>query len=286
MTAARISKGITTLTRSHSATATTRIETSVELPSYSSYTLAMVWKCLLTKSLAFGRTRYGSLAKIKLLVLITYNPIQVKLPVQYNFGISAASAEMPDSFEAFKFVVRYLNPSNPPSPPQAEPSNSNQQAPSPPVGAAAAQMDASALASLQSSLATVLSRLDNLDGQIKSTDSNAHNRHQETVESRARPNQLNSMESRIQAIEGIVMQIQRDVEGRDYKGKLDQLQTLFEASHSNLMTHLPASMGQIVSTSAPRMWIFVSLVVIGQMGAVGSYIVYKRRRANAPKKYL
>ena len=240
-----------------------------------------------TKSLAFGQTRYGSFTEIKLLILTAYNPIQVKLPVQYNFGISAASAEMPDSFEAFKFVVRYLNPSNPPSsPPQGERATPNQQAPSPPVGAAAAQMDASALASLQSSLATVLSKLDSLDGQIKSTDSNAHNRHQETVESRARPNQLNSMESRIQAIEGIVMQIQRDVEGRDYKGKLDQLQTLFEASHSNLMTHLPASMGQIVSTSAPRMWIFVGLVVIGQMGVVGSYIVYKRRRANAPKKYL
>ena len=139
---------------------------------------------------------------------------------------------------------------------------------------------------MQTKLQELMSKLEALESLMKSVDSNAHNRHQETVDSRAKPNQLSNMDSRLLSIERTVQTIQRDVEGRDYKGKLDQLQQLFEASHSNLMTHLPTSMGHIVKTSAPRMWVFVSWVVVVQLILAVAYVIYKRRRANAPKKYL
>lgn len=44
--------------------------------------------------------------------------------------------------------------------------------------------------------------------------------------------------------------------------------------------------GAVVTTSAPRMGFFLFAVVGIQLLLAGAYIVYKRRRANSPKKYL
>lgn len=214
-------------------------------------------------------------------------PNQVQLPTDYYFGISAASADMPDSFEAYKFIVHTLNPSEPLSAQAAGTDNVNHQKShsSPGLAGQEGAID-HRLDDIQHRISELAKHLEQLEGLIKSTDSNAHNRHQELAESRPKPNQLNSMDGRIQTIERAVQTIQKDIEGRDYKGRLDQIQQLFEASHSNLMTHLPASMGQIVTTSAPRMWFFVFWIVLAQLVLAASYVVYKRRRANAPKKFL
>ena len=42
----------------------------------------------------------------------------------------------------------------------------------------------------------------------------------------------------------------------------------------------------VVTSSAPKMWTFVFLLVIFQVVMFGGYLVYKRRRDTAPKKYL
>lgn len=42
----------------------------------------------------------------------------------------------------------------------------------------------------------------------------------------------------------------------------------------------------MVTRHAPKMWTFVFLVIIVQVLMFGGYLVYKRRRDSAPKKYL
>lgn len=42
----------------------------------------------------------------------------------------------------------------------------------------------------------------------------------------------------------------------------------------------------MVTNSAPRMGFFVFIVVAVQIMLAGAFVLYKRRRANAPKKYL
>jgi len=42
----------------------------------------------------------------------------------------------------------------------------------------------------------------------------------------------------------------------------------------------------VVTGSAPKMGMFVLLVVAVQVVMLGVYIVYKKRRDSAPKKYL
>lgn len=42
----------------------------------------------------------------------------------------------------------------------------------------------------------------------------------------------------------------------------------------------------VVTSSAPKMGKYIAVVVAVQIMLAGAYIVYKKRRANAPKKYL
>ena len=42
----------------------------------------------------------------------------------------------------------------------------------------------------------------------------------------------------------------------------------------------------VVTSSAPKMGMYLAVVVAVQIMIAGAYIVYKKRRASAPKKYL
>lgn len=42
----------------------------------------------------------------------------------------------------------------------------------------------------------------------------------------------------------------------------------------------------VVTASTPRMGFFIFAIIAFQLLLVGAYIVYKRRRANMPKKFL
>ena len=209
--------------------------------------------------------------------------LQVKLPGDYYFGVSAASADTPDTFEVFKFVVNLL-------------SSGTQQANAAPAQdqGAPASGPSGQSGDIQNRLDTMPQQIVSLESSLKAVDTNAHNRHQELLRDRssgggsaeAESIRLGGMERRLEAIERTVLAIQKEVEGQDYRARLDRLHEVLETTHSNLMTHLPASMNKIVSSSAPNMSLFFVSVVLVQLGLAVSYVVYKRRRANAPKKYL
>lgn len=42
----------------------------------------------------------------------------------------------------------------------------------------------------------------------------------------------------------------------------------------------------VISASAPKMGMFVAIIVAVQIMLAGVYIIYKRRRNSMPKKYL
>lgn len=42
----------------------------------------------------------------------------------------------------------------------------------------------------------------------------------------------------------------------------------------------------VVTSSAPKMGMYLAVIVAVQIMLAGAYIVYKKRRASAPKKYL
>ena len=124
----------------------------------------------------------------------------------------------------------------------------------------------------------------------------AEGRHQEIVRNFVPKDRLNAMEQKIQSIDSAV---------QGYQQQFISLQKLVRDSHSRLTVGLPQHMSEsmfsqfsywirntpltsiiVMTTKSPRIGFLLFIVISFQLLLAGSYVVYKRRRANAPKKYL
>jgi lectin, mannose-binding 1 len=187
---------------------------------------------------------------------------KIQLPEDYYFGLTAATADNPDSFEIDEFVVISEPPSHP-APPAAQQS--------------------SASGSQGGDQAPPLQKLDRFPGspealpdknpdEIKGTDAqfeDLHNRlqgmtHQtanlfqefdiqrktldhmlQTIMAALPPNHENhivSINKRLDHLEQMVHKMSRDLETRDYKEHITDLQSAVESIRGGLREHLPDTM--------------------------------------------
>lgn len=163
---------------------------------------------------------------------------QIKLPSEYYFGISAASADTPDSFEVYKFVL-----STSTSFAREEPRRMQQQPPTPPpldIEKQPADTPASTFTSSESQFNDLHSRLqiiahaiDSLVKEVTILADNSEGRHREIARNTMTGDQLMAMDARIQSIEQTV---------KDYQGQFTNLQRILKDSHSSLIEGLPAHM--------------------------------------------
>ncbi len=185
------------------------------------------------------------------------------MPRNYYFGISAASAETPDSFEVNKFVVSTTNSytreevRRQPAPDRGttlpieqaqELGQKPQQYQPGRTGEVPAVTDAQYYEML-SRLQKTIQSLDSIYSELLNLDQRLVERHNELKGQGVPYEQLNAMDRRIQGIELTVQRIQRDVEGRDYKESLTGLQAALKDTQENLLNTLPQSMSQSKFTS-------------------------------------
>ena len=184
------------------------------------------------------------------------NRIQVKLPSDYYFGITAASADVPDSFEAYKFVVTTSSSIAREEPrrgqiPQQGNQQQQQQGQLPPQGYQQQQLFQDTPASqyksqdtqfedLHNKIQIIAHSLDSLSQQVSKLAQNSEGRHAEISRNVMSADQLNAMDQRIQGIEKTV---------KDYQGEFTRMHRVFESSHSNMMQNLPAQMTESKSSS-------------------------------------
>ncbi|KAL8986057.1 MAG: hypothetical protein Q9205_000400 [Flavoplaca limonia] len=210
---------------------------------------------------------------------------KIKLPAGYYFGISAASADTPDSFEVYKFVTstaagvtRELPNRDPPS--QPPPPASNPGSPANDQSSRHTSSDAQfavRFTDLQNRLERLSQSLDNVFREVQQLASKSESRHQD-LSHKGMPNeQLSAMDKRIQSIESTL---------QSHTGQFSNIQSSLRDSHSTLNQGLTEHMTHIISTKTPKMSSFIIVVIVFQMLLAGSYVLYKRRRANGPKKYL
>jgi len=149
--------------------------------------------------------------------------------------------------------------------------------------------------------------INNVYRELVAVEKRLHDRHDEQATKEPAPafpiSQLNVMDERLLRIESIVQKIQHDVEGRDYKEHLTNLQQSVREAQTTLLDNLPQSISHskcplicvkmcmtnkllVIKTSAPRMGMFIFVVIAFQTMLVGAYVLYKKRRANSPKKFL
>lgn len=275
-------------------------------------------------TLAFGRCDHayrnrGFLSTVKLhhaegfLELIVdgelcFKTDKVKLPENYYFGISASSAENPDSFEVHKFIVSTTkSPAN-------EESNRHRHPQQPIQGQRDAQAQQQTRSSgSQADIPQILQ--DVLADSIKSQDdrfADLHNRLQLTThhvlalydlvkrtseENVKRWEELMRRQApmddrsaaairHMEKVDRTTLQILRDLESKDFKDMLSQVHRAIENTHQGLSASVPIAMANIAAGHKQNMTTFLFIAIAVQIMVTGAYILYKKRRNSAPKKYL
>ncbi|KAF2724169.1 lectin family integral membrane protein [Polychaeton citri CBS 116435] len=268
------------------------------------------------ESLAFGHCDYSyrNLGRNSKLTIRTTNGLSVSvddrecfssdkisIPAGYYFGVTAATAENPDSFEIFKFVVQTGASS---APPPLQQNQKQQQQPNHLPNAPEILPDSSAseFTSTSQQFSDLHNRLQSLSHQLTSLFGEFESiaRKLDTsqavltngIDSLARDKldvmnrRIEDTHRRVEAIERNVDQVRRDVEGRDYKEHLTALQKTVDGVKGSLSGEFSENLGQAITASAPRMGMFIFVVIAVQIMMAGAYLVYKKRRDSAPKKYL
>jgi mannose-binding lectin 1 len=243
---------------------------------------------------------------------------KVNLPVGNNFGITAATPENPDSFEIFKFLLASATGQGQSAPSYQGSAQQQQQQQQPianqdqppvirdtgnPVvdaGIGAQFVDLQGRIQLQNKATNTI--IQDLKAYVGKSDS----RHTELMQKLASKEQVAALDARLQRIESLLQNIQRDLEGKDYSSRFNQLHDTLRSSHlsltESLQSHFLSGKSPLpmilvlkskqltsflaITASSPRMGFFIFLVIAFQVLLATSYIIYKRRRANMPKKFL
>ncbi|KAF1937861.1 concanavalin A-like lectin/glucanase [Clathrospora elynae] len=283
-------------------------------------------------TLAFGKCDYayrnrGALTPIKLhhaegfLEVIVdgetcFKTNKVELPDGYYFGISASSAEIPDSFEVHKFVVSTTNSYTREEPNKQRYANADQQQQQQSLASqqgreqqthqkqqGSSQHDmpkmmqdvlAASINSQQDQFADLHNRIQIINNRVYDIYELLEKMH---TESEQRYNELMHrvvpIDDRgaatirnVEKVERTTMQILRDLESKDFKDMMNQIHRALENNQEGLSRSLPLALGAVVSSHGPSMTTFLFIAIAVQIMITGAYIVYKKRRNGAPKKYL
>jgi mannose-binding lectin 1 len=187
---------------------------------------------------------------------------KVNLPPGYFFGVSAAASENPDSFELYKFAASTTT-SITREEPNVEAKRQHLEKLDKFPGAPEALPDADAgtildqvhqFADLHNRMQAMNHQIANLFGEFERLSRQLNDRHAELMAKVAGPNAGDSSDKthqqttgeallplsrRVENIERIVLAIQRDVEGKDYREHLTNLQQSIEGVRGGLTEHLP-----------------------------------------------
>ncbi|KAJ5497352.1 Concanavalin A-like lectin/glucanase subgroup [Penicillium fimorum] len=232
---------------------------------------------------------------------LCFSTNKVILPAGNTFGITAATPETPDSFEIFKFILESATGQGstiPPSQGRTQQPIVNQISDQPPQpitnsggevtlnGLAAQIADLSGRIQLSGKATNLILQ------ELKNQAQKADERHAELVQKAlAQDRQLAQFDSRLSRVEQVLQVVQSDLksiasQSKDYSGRFNQLHETLRSSHLSLSENLQGHLLSVITASSPRMGFFIFLLIAFQVVLVISYVVYKRRRANMPKKFL
>lgn len=193
--------------------------------------------------------RQGSLPDCRLSEIDANVNQQIKMPSGYHFGITAASAETADSFEAYKFTLttargitreeprRQQQQQQQQQPPVPEWQNVNMDTHSDTPASSFSNQDAQ-FADLHDRLQSLAHTTEAVFREVRVLAEKSEGRHQELSRNVMSADRLNAMDQRLQGIEKTV---------REYQGQFTSLQGILKDSHSSLVESLPKHMGDSTS---------------------------------------
>ena len=221
------------------------------------------------ESLAFGHCDYayrnlGRPSKLKvssqngLTVSIDdrecFSSDKISLPSGYYFGVTAATAEQPDSFEVHKFVVisgiphEHQHVVKGGAPPVLQKLDRFPGAPEalPDKQAEEIKSQEDQFADLHNRLQGLTHQIANIFGEFDQLSRKMEERHGQLMGGLPQsPNdKIDALGRRLESIERTVEQVKRDVEGKDYREHLNQLNQAIENVRGGLTDQLPDNIGR------------------------------------------
>lgn len=229
----------------------------------------------------------------------------VSLPPGYNFGITAATPDNPDSFEIFKLVVL--------SDRQSGSSNANANANGGSTYTSRQQQpkkkpdistepydefddglpdeDADIFQTSKAQFQDLHNRLQSTNHQLSSVYRSV-SRHHQLDEKRHNElkdlfTELKSELNRLDQIEPLQQRI-KDLEKeiRGVRNDLGKKMRENERQFKGYLSDHHATLSQAMSDSVPGHGKLITILILTQVVLAVGYVVYKRRRASSPKKYL
>lgn len=225
-------------------------------------------KFWLTRKFALRPTRFVqiSLLSLESCYYISNHPWQVTLPSKYYFGLSAATAEKPDSFEVFKFLVTGTDSSgqsNTESRQQQQQQQQKQQQQKqqdvkretePPAdnNPESSEKLRGRVSAFEDRLQKIDTTVNSISAELNSLSQKNTQRHQEAIRESVTKAQFHDLDSKLQRIESTLSDIRKDLEGRDYSKQFSKLQKQLQTSHSNLADNLQST---LMSSTYPSLYI-------------------------------
>lgn len=180
---------------------------------------------------------------------VCFSTSKVALPAGNTFGINAATPENPDSFEIFKFVLESAVGQGQTIPPPAQGYAAQQPIVNRQInhGSADRSLD-SYFQDLGSRIQLQNKATNTIIQDLKAQAAKAEERSAELLRSTASRDQIQSLENRLQRLEQTLQTIQRDIDGKDYSTRFNQLHDTLRSSHLSLSESLQ---GSVLSGKSP-----------------------------------
>lgn len=216
---------------------------------------------------------------------------KVSLSAGYHFGITAATPDNPDSFEVFKMLVRSDSTVSSDAGDKTL-HHDTQQHHKPSAGGAAMpdepadhfKTSTAQFEDLHNRVQIIMHQIDGVSdsiGDLQHYGSDLHVQTRKAIEA------LRSQLSTAHQTEELLHHV-KDLD-KEVRAMRDDLNKRFAAHHDTLYDYLSdhhASLADMVAASMPGHGKLIVIFVASQVLLVTAYVVYKRRRANSPKKYL
>jgi len=238
---------------------------------------------------------------------------KIRIPTGYNFGITAASADNPDSFEVFKLTVLAdslgAQQDQPVGQQQMQQDQQQQAAPDRPsarFGRAGRLVDQpgedgyegdipdedadritsskAQFTDLHNRLQSVNHHLSTIFRQVSQQGTIGEKRHEETSVMLGEIKGLLSKLDRIADLEQKVVNLEREM--RALRGDVAQKVRDSENAIKGHIIDTHATLQDTVKSSAPGHGRLIFIILGSQVLLVAAYIFYKRRKNSSPKKYL
>lgn len=219
---------------------------------------------------------------------------KVSLPTDYSFGMTASSADPPDSIEVFAFTLSSAT-SNPPQQQQYQQHIGGQNQQAQPQGGMYQMDDTPAssyttsdaqFADLHNRLNLLSKSISNLFAEVSRISAVQDARHNELLSRIPSSQSLSSLDGRVSNLDRIISSLESELRSSDHKGQFAKLSEQITQTHLGVTEQVPERLREYVIAHTPRIGFILYSFMAFQTCCIGVFVWYKWRKSTMPKKYL